>query len=633
MRTARHLTALLATTLAVGLATSPATASAADPTQPVGPDALWFTTSAASYSATDFWRSSLDGTDADLLVSGLGSAVPSPDGTRLAWTGRDARLDRSTILVSDLRGRNRTTVARTSDGEGIARVEWSPASDSLLVSTYGEPSRAHVTVVPLASAEPLRPVPHTEDMTNAAYVPGDPTRLVGVMSSAPGSVVVLRIGEAPTVLPGTSKAANGIVLPSPDGAHVAYESRVAEGSVGRYELRLVALDGRSSSVLLRDSSNFTPTAWSSDGAYLYGSMRTGSTASGGESGDIARLAVTGTPPAAPMVLRRTPALSETGIRLAPGPVGGRPGVSGLTAALNGSRPTLTWQLPAGAQRVDVYRGAGATPAERGPLVHSGLTTSFTDTVPLGTTWTWTVVAVDEAGERDAVRTRAVGMSVPVVHLPFSAALSSTAPAFDVDWAALGDLGTASYDVQWANRGLTGALGPWRTWLAASGLVGTQFGQPAGVPTKPLAGTTYAIRARSVDRFGNVSAWSAAGQTTVPLDQVSARFSRGWSRVVGKHRWLGAASSTTTAGRTATLRVTASRLQVIGERCPRCGRFSVTLDGRRVSVVDSRGTRRLVRQGLWTSGSLARGRVHTLVVTSIATAGRPTVVLDAFTVVR
>ncbi len=639
MRASRLLPALLAMTLAVGVAAVPATASAADPGTPVGQDALWFTTSPSSFGVNDFWRSSVDGTDDDLLVSGLGNAVPSPNGSKLAWTARDTHLDRQTVVVGDLRGRNQLTVARTSPGEFVSRIEWSPASDAVLVSTDvyasqppGGAPQPHVTVVPLSLAEPLTVVPRTENVTNAAYVPGDPTRLVGMESVGDLSVVVLRIGEEPTVLPGTSRAWSGLVLPSPDGTHVAYEARVTEGGVERDELRLVALDGSGSTVLLRDATRFKPSAWSRDGAYLYGSLST-PTGHGLESLDIARLAVTSAGSvAAPVVLRHTPAVSERGIRLAPGPVSGSPGVRGLTATLNGSHPTLAWRLPDGATRVDVYRAAGATPTQRGTLVQSGLATSFTDTVPVGTTSTWTVVAIDGSGEREAVRTRAVGVGTPPVRMPFSAALTSASPLFDVQWWAAGDLGNTSYDVQWASRNVTGTLSPWRTWFDAGGGGGATFGD-RGVPTKPLPGTTYAIRARSVDRYGNVSAWSVPAQTSVPLDQASARFSRRWLRVVGKDRWLGAAASTTVAGQTATLQVAASRLQVIGERCPRCGRLSVTLDGRRMAMVDSRASKRLVRQALWTSGALARGRVHTLVVTSVATAGRPAVVLDAFTVVR
>jgi hypothetical protein len=188
------------------------------------------------------------------------------------------------------------------------------------------------------------------------------------------------------------------------------------------------------------------------------------------------------------------------------------------------------------------------------------------------------------------------------------------------------------------------------WVSSAWRAAGRFETPLPVP--PLLagatpGTTYLLRARTVDRVGNRGPWSAIARTDVPLDDRSPHI--GWSRnavrvtcptdrVAGTRSCYGTgASGTGRAGTPATASLTTEtrRFAVFATRCPRCGSLRVTVDGRHRATVSLRSASTRYRQLVYSSGLLggATPTRHTLQLVASATGSRPLVQVDAIGLTR
>ena len=191
---------------------------------------------------------------------------------------------------------------------------------------------------------------------------------------------------------------------------------------------------------------------------------------------------------------------------------------------------------------------------------------------------------------------------------------SASPYFNVTWSGRDAGGIRGYDLdvyevsRYFNQRRGQAQRP-RLRSLLRGTTRTRFrflGQ---------AGATYEFRLRATDRAGNRSG-QARRRSVMPLDDRNARiaYSRGWSRVRSVGAYQRAVVRSSRPGATASVRVTGTRILVVGERSIRGGRLAVVIDGRRRGTISLRGRRR-PRATLFRSAGLRRGR-HTVRLTAL-----------------
>lgn len=282
------------------------------------------------------------------------------------------------------------------------------------------------------------------------------------------------------------------------------------------------------------------------------------------------------------------------------------------AVLAGTSPTVSWTLPSDADLygVEITRsGYGATRTVR----VAAPATSYKDSgLVLGKTYTYSVAALDKAGDRGTATTRQVTALAATATFTDPTSTASTTAAFRVGFPA-----GSSYTVQYRTNG----TGPLTTWLTRA--TGTSQVFSAAKP-----GSSYGFLVTVYDAYGNSSAATGAGTAVVPLDQTAATFAGSVVKQSLSGRYLGSAELLKAAGASARLTVKGNRLQVVGERCSSCGVMDVYVDGARVAGVDTRAAARQARVVLYTR-TLSTSVSHTVVVKARGTAGRPTVVLDGF----
>jgi hypothetical protein len=188
-------------------------------------------------------------------------------------------------------------------------------------------------------------------------------------------------------------------------------------------------------------------------------------------------------------------------------------------------------------------------------------------------------------------------------------------ARDVGW------GVRSYRLQ---RSVDG--GPWK------GVASTTSRSRAQVLT---AGHSYRYRVRAVDKAGNVGAW-AVGPVLRPVlvaDGNAAVGYRGlWTVAADPTARGGALHSTNTAGASATYRFYGRDIEWIARRAPDEGQARVYIDGRYVRTVDLAAAVNDPGRGVFRRHWLAAG-THTIRIVAVGTAGRPTVDVDSFAILR
>jgi hypothetical protein len=188
----------------------------------------------------------------------------------------------------------------------------------------------------------------------------------------------------------------------------------------------------------------------------------------------------------------------------------------------------------------------------------------------------------------------------------------------VSFSATDNIGVTRYLFRW-RKGTTG------TWTLIHG----QTGGGSRTFTGLTPGTWY-IQISARDAVGNLAPWRML-KIVVPRDDRSFSFSKGTIRSRGSADIQGTTTSTTRAGATMTATFTGDHFYLIGTTGVSKGKMRVTIDGVSVTI-DERlmGTHRVTsthHRVLLYSTALAAGN-HTVVITNLGTAGRPTITIDA-----
>jgi hypothetical protein len=295
---------------------------------------------------------------------------------------------------------------------------------------------------------------------------------------------------------------------------------------------------------------------------------------------------------------------------APSPVSFQP------FGLGGTSVTVRWTSPdTDYSHVTLHRTDGsAAPAVDIPNVFG---TSYVDTnLTVGTTYTYTATAFDGAGNQAASDSAAQMVTATkgakIVAVTPTSATGLGLP-FRVTWGVAGQPAGTTYDVDYAVKGGTKwALGTTYHWLTGTAATYGTF--------KGVAGQTYYFRATVHDTHTNAGSTPWSG-VNVPLDQTAGTFSRGWVTIKNSRAyWLGSIASTGTNGATFTVSPTSKSISIVGDKCAKCGKVAVYVDGRYRGTVSTAANTTKFRQVLWTGVNAAIGK-HTVKLVAILAKGQ------------
>jgi subtilisin family serine protease len=267
-------------------------------------------------------------------------------------------------------------------------------------------------------------------------------------------------------------------------------------------------------------------------------------------------------------------------------------------------------------RIDVSHDGGST--WQPPILQTDRTATFTDLVTGW--WVVDVSARDAAGNwsnRMGVLVHVDVVAPTLTRLSAPSVVTSADRSFAVSLAGSDD--AAGVKVQVRRR-----LGPTGTWSAST------FTAAPSIAMRGLAAGTWRIDARAVDVLGNVSAWREV-LVVVPKDDRSWSFTAGTTRRTSSAWYAGTLTTTRTAGARLTIRFTGSTFTLIGRVGLVYGRMRVTIDGVILTVDEGRylgAAATTTRNRVVLLNRTLKAGTHTVVITNLATPGRPTINLDA-----
>jgi hypothetical protein len=200
---------------------------------------------------------------------------------------------------------------------------------------------------------------------------------------------------------------------------------------------------------------------------------------------------------------------------------------------------------------------------------------------------------------------------PTVSLTAPTSAVSTVGSVKVSWSGHDSSGVAYYQLRDQVASYSGGFSAWSApsnWqhLTSSSVTATGLAR----------GTDHCFEVRAVDPAGNVSPWTPARCTAVPLDDRSVSRSSGWKQSSGRGYFAGTITSTTKKGAALSRsHAVVHRIALLATTCANCGTVRVAVGSRSVGTVNlhSSSTRRQVLKALPTF-SLRSGTV-TLTVTS------------------
>ncbi|MDX6258153.1 MAG: hypothetical protein QOJ11_4487 [Frankiales bacterium] len=299
----------------------------------------------------------------------------------------------------------------------------------------------------------------------------------------------------------------------------------------------------------------------------------------------------------------------------------------VPVVLDGVHAVVRWRNDPAATRVVVRRVAG-TVAPAGPLdgqpVFDGPPDQAslqlaTDTVVVGATYTYGYWSYGASGDVSAEAIHSIKATAPPL-LKVPAVVSDAGPSarFALSWGNPANPAGTPYTVKYAT-----ASG-WVIWLLDTPSTQAVFGRGAS-PFVPGPGTSYGLEVLSQDPYGNDTRHALA-TVVEPYDTRSAVLSKGWRTLPSARRWAGTVAVSTKPGATMTFHVAGSRVTVIADRCPGCGKALVTVDGRTRLVVDTHAAGLSVRQRVGTVAHLPAGR-HVVVIKVVGSTGHPALQLD------
>jgi Tol biopolymer transport system component len=299
----------------------------------------------------------------------------------------------------------------------------------------------------------------------------------------------------------------------------------------------------------------------------------------------------------------------------------------LPAVLNGSAATVRWTLPADADTsgVLITRKLGST-VQKNVFVPAPLSSYADSGLTLGATYTYEIVSVDRSDNRGVPANAGLTALLPAPRFADPTSTTSAKRSFPVTFAA-----TAPSSVGYFVDYRSATSSTWTHWVAnAAGRIRT-FGVAStggGVySTTSTPGTSYVFRVQIKDVYGNATGWVSSGRAVVPFDQAKATFSGG-TTVAYSTAYLGSFRQLKTTSSYAKVTVTGNRLQVIGLRCSRCGKFAIYAGSTKLATVDTYASSTKVRQVLYTK-TYSTVASRTFTIRPLATSGRPAVDLDGF----
>jgi hypothetical protein len=412
-----------------------------------------------------------------------------------------------------------------------------------------------------------------------------------------------------TAVPGTT--GTDFVRFSPDGSHLAFASN------GGATVTVTTLNGTVSTTAAVTAIGHI--VWLDNATLLFTMTKTGATAA-----DIYKLDVSA-PGTTPVQLTATPANeSSLGSPRASNPAPMQP--SRLTAVLNGTAATLTWTPPIDGDVTDIVvrRAVGLMPPRTiadGTDVTGDNGSSVTDTVVLGEFYSYSVFAIDSAGQTSGPATITIrAVRKPNLTLPAYAWTSLTAAPVPFSWGA-GDPAGTHYLVSYG-IGLTPPT--WHVMLGDTTAKSALFR-----PT--TTGLTYSIRVRALDGYGHATP-ATQGSVIIPQDDTTAAFVGSWPRLASSSLWGHSERATKVRGAYVAKAFIGSKVQVLGDRCAACGSFAVYVDNRYRGTFTAVSTTTKHRQVLYTF-SASGVHTHTIKLVNLATSIRPQLRVDAFAVTR
>jgi YVTN family beta-propeller protein len=579
------------------------TATSGRYSDPAGsPDGATVAYALTDITGTHLWRMPLAGGTAQQLTSGSAAdrwPTWSPDGSTIAFT-RTTSAGTSVWTVPASGG----TPVQVPGTAGDNQPSWSPGG-ALLALTHGSGSTSQIVVTSL----------------NGTYR----RAVTGTNGNLP-SDKCYSSGSGATYQTFCHYSGAGASW-SPDGASLVFVQTTAGGTTPA----IVPSAGGSVDYSLFEAFGHTGgVSWSSDGSRIVRSDN--------DTAVLWQSAPDGTGQ------RQVTALggwadhpSVTGKRGAYAPLSHPSPVTGVTATLGTGAVTLRWTRPSDTGYVIIRRSApnGAAPATAidGTPVYTGTAASTPVTgLGNGTTYRFTIFSISPLGDIGGTASvTATPAAVPAVTPNGSilTALYGAGPAFTATWGKALPAGQV-YDVQIGSRVFNTTTHTWSAspvWKAL--LTGTTHTYQA---IKASAGTTYYLRARVRDSFGNATTWSSSASAPVPYDDRSAAGSTSWTEIGATGRFEGSLRTARQAGAALQWQTYGSQFDIITDRCATCGQVRIYVDGALRATVDTYASTTLKLQTIWHLRYAGIG-LHTIRVVVVGTYGRPSVRVDGLVATR
>jgi len=193
----------------------------------------------------------------------------------------------------------------------------------------------------------------------------------------------------------------------------------------------------------------------------------------------------------------------------------------------------------------------------------------------------------------------------------------------VDWSASDDTGLGvKNELRWL---LGGPCCP----------LDAQYLQQPGYDVTVGQGRTFQFMATAIDAAQNGASATGPQHPVFGYTETSTAVTyRGsWANAASTTQYLGGkAKASSTAGATATFRVTGRSVALVSRRGPTRGMATIYVNGVRVAVIDTYSRTYIPRQIVW-SMDWATSATRTIVVRVAATPGRPRFDLDGFMAIR
>ena len=254
--------------------------------------------------------------------------------------------------------------------------------------------------------------------------------------------------------------------------------------------------------------------------------------------------------------------------------------AGLTNATSGSVGfTTAIQPSATLASVTCSVDGGAATSCTSPMALSGLGNGSHSVL---------VTATDSDGNQGSASAQWVVDTVAAtVAMAAPASTTSLVKSFAVRWAGADGNGVSSYDVRYTRATWKSKFGAAATWKSVTTALSATF---TGVP-----GYEYCFSARAHDKAGNVSGWSAAKCSAIPLDDRAFAASTGWKKLTGKAFLNGTVMQTAAKGKALTMKgATAGRAVLYVDKGKGFGTINVLYNGKVVKKISLASTKALTK---------------------------------------